>query len=432
MVIVLYNLVLLIAVGVLGPVWIPLVILRQKYRDTFVSRLFMAPLGGPGDSAGLRGSTRRIWIHALSVGEVLSAEPLVRALSRKWGAEQLIFSASTATGIATARRVIAPHVAAVKPFPYDTMLSVRRALAVVQPRQVVIVETDIWPNFLFCLKQRRIPVYLVNARLSDRSYRGYKRMARVMKPLLSVFRCILVQTDRDRRRFLDLGVPGGRLLTVGNIKFDQEPERLSADDRQHLAEAMALPSEGHRLVAGSTHPGEEAMLADAYQRLRHRGIDMTLIVAPRDPQRAAEVCEIFQRTGSRAVSLTAVEATRRPSPVVVVDRIGLLRRLYVLADIAFVGGSLVDAGGHNPLEPASVAKPILFGPHTEDFRWICRTLEDAGGAIRVLDSVDLADIAIRLALDAEERHRVGQAALGIFHQHRGAVARTLATLGDDP
>jgi 3-deoxy-D-manno-octulosonic-acid transferase len=423
-----YNLIMAIAIFLLWPVWVPLVWFRKKHRRTFSKRLFMDAL--PRNDTRSADFDGPIWIHALSVGEVLSAEPLVKAFSKKFGIRALLFTASTQTGYETAARVISPYVGALRYFPYDTIFSVNRALTVVKPRQVVIVETDIWPNFLYRLHKCRIPVHLVNARLSDRSFRGYKRIGFLMAPLLSIFRRICVQTDSDRVRFLDLGVPEERLVTVGNIKFDQSPVSVSADELNQLSEKLALSTGAPVWVAGSTHEGEETVLSDAYRDICSSGINPQLIVVPRDPERAMAVCKIFNRAGVDAKTMSQIERQPGPSNVVVIDRIGILRHLYALADVAFVGGSLVNAGGHNPLEPASAARPILFGPHTEDFRWICQTLVNAGGAIRVHDARELAGQTCRLFLNREANGRVGQRAYEVFVQNRGAVDRTAAIIGD--
>jgi 3-deoxy-D-manno-octulosonic-acid transferase len=428
-VLVLYNTLMLAALCLLCPLWIPLVRLRKKYRETFFSRLWMEPLSATENAAVSAGNPAPIWIHALSVGEVLSAEPLVKALARKHGAASLIFSASTHTGVQMARRVIAPHVQAVRHFPYDTIFSVKRALRVIRPRMVVIVETDLWPNFLFRLNQCRIPVYLVNARLSGRTFRGYKRIDGVMLPLLSMFSKICVQAERDRRRFLALGVPGDRIVTVGNLKFDQAPINISTHEREQLSATLRLPANKPVWVAGSTHPKEEEILGKAFQRLCSAGCDPKLIVAPRDPGRAATVCEIFNSLGIHAVTMTQLEKQGRSSAVVVVDRIGILRKLYAMADITFVGGSLVKAGGHNPLEPASVGKPILFGPYTDDFDWISRTLEIAGGAIRISNAMQLDAVIRELLMDEAKRIQIGNIAFSVFKRHQGAVERTLTVIG---
>jgi 3-deoxy-D-manno-octulosonic-acid transferase len=419
----------MLAAGItLAPVWVALVALRPKHRRVFFKRAFMPALEKRAFKGGQNGA--RIWIHALSVGEVLSAEPLVDALAKIHGAANLVFSASTFSGYETARRVISGKVGALRHFPYDTLFSVDRALRVFQPRWVVIVETDLWPNFLWRLKRRRIPVYLVNARLSENSFKGYRRIGFIMAPLLAVFARICVQTDADRRRFRGIGAADRQLITVGNMKFDQAPVDIPSGERSRLMNIFGLAPAAAVWVAGSTHPGEEQMLADACRKIRRSGIEAVLLVAPRDPGRADEVRGIFRRAGLRAMTLAEMESGAEPIDVVVIDRIGLLRKLYALADLAFVGGSLVKAGGHNPLEPASVARPVLFGPHTDDFAWICRTLEAAGGAIRIEDAHQLAEKVGELLGDKQMKRHVGRQAYGVFNRHRGAVTRTLAVLGD--
>ena len=424
-----YNSLMLAGMGVLCPLWVPLVRLREKYRKTFRRRLWMETLSPEARGGASAPTSSTIWIHALSVGEVLSAEPLVEALARTHGAANLIFTASTHTGMQTAQRVIAPHVRAVRHFPYDTLFSVKRALTVIQPRKVVIVETDLWPNFLYQLNRCAIPVFLVNARVSGRSYRGYKRIAGVVVPLLSMFSRICVQSARDRQRFLDLGVPGEKIVLAGNLKFDQSPISVSVSKRERLSAGLGLGADESVWVAGSTHAHEEAMLGRAYLRIRDAVKGLTLIVAPRDPGRATDVCGIFRGQGIQAVTVAQLEKQARPpGAVVVVDRLGMLRDLYALADVAFVGGSLVKAGGHNPLEPASVAKPILFGPYTDDFDWISRTLETAGGAIRIANEIQTAEQVRELMLSSAKRVRMGSMAHGVFRTHQGAVNRTLDIL----
>jgi 3-deoxy-D-manno-octulosonic-acid transferase len=429
--IVIYNVLMLVGLCLLCPVWPVLLVHREKHRRLFFNRLFMHSIDVAAIAAEPDDRSERIWVHALSVGEVLSAEPLVKALAQRYGSGNLVFTASTQTGFTLASRVISPYVSALRHFPYDTILSVKRSVGIIRPRKVVIVETDIWPNFLFHLHQRRIPVYLVNARLSDRSFRGYRRLGFLMMPLLSVFDAICVQSESDRLRFRQLGVADEKLAAVGNIKFDQAPVSVARSELDRLARRLNLASDAPIWVAGSTHDGEEEMVSAAFRRLQASGIDAAMIVAPRDPTRAKAVCTIFKRSGIDARTLSQIQ--RHPKAVqqvVVIDRIGVLRRLYALADVAFVGGSLVKAGGHNPLEPAAVGKPILFGPHTEDFRWICQTLEHAGGAIRVSDSDQLAEKVCGLLKNPRHRNQIGRRAFEVFGKHQGAVERTLTVLLD--
>lgn len=428
-VILVYNLVTLSVICLLWPIWLPLVMGIEKYRATFFKRLF--PDWSLQNRAKGSYDNQRIWIHALSVGEVLSAAPLVNALRNRYDPHDILFTASTRTGIETARRVISPHVFEVRHFPYDTHFSVKRAIRIFNPRQVIIVETDIWPNFLNQLQRQDIPVYLVNARISSSSFKGYRQIRFLMSPLLSIFKMVCVQTRLDRQRFVDLGVPRNRLAIVGNIKFDQTPIDVADDEMRRLADRLSLHPASSLWVAGSTHEGEEIALLRACLEMEASGVRSTLLIAPRNPQRADDICRLFRHAGIDTLSMTQAEQAKKRASVVVIDRIGVLRQLYALADVAFVGGSLVEEGGHNPLEPAAVAKPILFGPHTEDFRWICQALENAGGAKRVHDANQLARAVGQLFTQRHVRQRMGKHAYAVFAANRGAVARTLDAIDKD-
>ena len=426
--IVLYNAILIGVIFLFFPLWIAMVGGREKHRTSFFKRLYMPPLKEKNDRAS---STDCIWIHALSVGEVLSAEPLVRALKKKYGRDRLVFTASTVTGYALAERVLASHVKGLRFFPYDLLFSVQRAIRVIRPCRVIIVETDIWPNFLHRMKRQRVPVFLVNARLSQHSFSGYKRISFLMAPLLSVFQRICVQTETDRHRFLELGVDGEKLVRAGNMKFDQDPVSSSVDERNRFLRRYRLPTDLPIWIAGSTHPGEEKMAIRACQYLTQRGIASILVVAPRDPARALDISRAFTAAGIPSQTLQQMEKAPVPVSAVIIDRIGMLRKLYVWSDVAFVGGSLVNAGGHNPLEPASAAKPILFGPHTEDFDWICKTLVHRQGAIRVNDASELGENVSHFLLHKDRSQRFGQRAYDVFRMHRGAVDRTLAVIHEN-
>ncbi|MDL2269423.1 3-deoxy-D-manno-octulosonic acid transferase [Desulfosarcina sp. OttesenSCG-928-A07] len=434
-----YNLLMMVVMIIAAPVWIVMGIASQKRRHTLFKRLFMARIRHPHCSAAPFSSP--IWIHALSVGEVLSAEPLVIALKKSIGAENLIFTASTRTGFETASQVIFPHVAAIRYFPHDTVFSVLRAFDVIRPKQVIVVETDIWPNFLMLLKHRHIPVCLVNARLSDRSFAGYKRISFLMKPLLSVFDTICAQTEKDRQRFLALGVLAEKLAVPGNLKFDQPAIGGSPQKQDQIREKCRIPKGGFVWVAGSTHPGEEVMLAQAFgllqTRMREKQSDMNpenlfLVVVPRNPDRAREVANLFQSLKIPAATLMDRESrTRSEISVLVIDRIGLLRDVYAVCHGAFVGGSLVKAGGHNPLEPASAARPVLFGPYVDDFGWIYQELENAGGAL-CIRSVDTLAKSLEWFLNHPEKAGImGNAGQAVFFRHQGAVQRTLDIIRPD-
>lgn len=427
-----YNLLLY---GLLPPA-LPLVaghlLVSAKRRKTFSGRMGFGPIPRYGVAPGGRSrSSARVWVHALSVGEVLSAEPLVREFRDRGAGWELWFSASTATGIETARSTFSKAVDAVFPYPYDLLYSVRRTAGAVNPSAVVIVESDLWPNFLFEMQSRGVPVALVNARISRRSFRGYRRLHRITGEMFRSLSFVGAQTEEDRRRFCALGVRPGSVRTTGNMKYDRPPPAVPADPSELL---RRLGADGGRriVVAGSTHPGEEEMLRRCFLRLRERFPDLLPVVVPRDPERAEAVCRTLRGGGRLVVrrSSGAGAGGDRRTDATVVDTLGLLSRVYALSHAAFVGGSLVDAGGHNPLEPAAWGKPVAFGPYTEDFSDICRRLVEAGGAARVSSPESLERVLARWLADPDAARRAGGSARSVVEANRGAASRNAKAVGD--
>ncbi|GBC63825.1 3-deoxy-D-manno-octulosonic acid transferase [Desulfonema ishimotonii] len=420
-----YNF-LLIFFMILGlPVLIPLVLHSPKRRATVLQRL------------GLRGlpekpaRKRRIWVHALSVGEVISAVPLVRAMKTRFPDHEILFSAATKTGFETATAQIGPQVARIFFFPLDILFSVRRVIRRVAPEFVIIVETDIWPNFLAEARRRDIPVFLVNTRLSTRSFRGYRRFSFFTGPVFRMFTRICPQSGADAQRFLHLGVPPEQIVTTGNMKFDQPADPVPAERIAQMRSDLHIRPEARVLVAGSTHAGEEEQIRVAWIGLKKALPDLCLIVAPRNPERADAVCRIFSESGLKALPMKSAEQTASEGgwDVMAVDRIGVLRSLYALGEIAFVGGSLVALGGHNPLEPAAFGKPVLFGSHMADFAEISALLLAEGGAVQVTDAASFRRETLRLFENTAAASETGKRALRVFTANRGAVARTLDVIG---
>lgn len=410
-------------VAAASPVLLARMLATGKYRAGLGQRLGRYP----AEVAALA-ARRPVWVHAVSVGETMAALPLVSALHEARPDLPLLLSTVTPTGQATARER-AREAAAVCYFPFDLTGPVRRALDSIRPRLVLLMETEIWPVFLLEAARRGLPVGIANGRLSDRSFRRYRRvrplLARCLRPLAFVG----AQSQADAERFLALGAPPERTVVTGNLKVDQAaaPPRPGAATPASLEAALALPP-GPRLVAGSTHRGEEGAVLDAYARLRRSVPDLRLVLAPRHPERLAEVGRLLDERG-----LGWQRRSERPGPpgapapdVVLVDTVGELAALYGLADVAFVGGSLVPTGGHNLLEPAAHARAPLHGPHMHNFREITRALADAGGAVPVADAASLADAAAALLADPARRRDLGARAQGVVEAGRGATARTLA------
>jgi 3-deoxy-D-manno-octulosonic-acid transferase len=420
----LYNLLLTWGLIASLPVSLPVALTAPKRRATIGPRLGLTAFG-PGRHGNAAGLTRRVWVHALSVGEVRSAISLVKRWRHAFESEAVVFSASTHTGYKVAQRELGHVVDALCYYPYDLIFAVKRAIRRIAPDAVVLVETDIWPNFLFEMQRRNVPVMLVNAKLSERSWRGYRRLGELVRPLFGTLALVCAQTTQDAERLRQLGVSSERMHVTGNIKFDQPA--LPVETQDALQAQLNLPPGQGTLVAGSTHPGEETMIEAAWVQLRRRQSGIKLIVAPRDPARAVELRRFFKRSGHNAILLSEVLQgdAGQGYDVLIVDTVGILSRLYALADIAVVGGSLVPFGGHNPLEPAAWSKPIIFGSDMSDFGQIARRLVAGGGALQVSDQDGLTEAVTLLFEDPQRAQAMGQNAYAVFKRNQGAVDRTI-------
>ncbi len=424
--ILLYNMLLVIGITIGLPLIIPLVLTSDKRRKTILHRLGISPLPKAISQNRLqKGNNRPIWIHALSVGEVVSAVPLIKKIKSCFKHQDIVFSASTKTGFEIANNLLKGNVDSIFFFPYDLLVSVKHIAAKVEPAIVIIVESDIWPNFMFEMKRRNVPVILVNARLSKKSYFGYKRFLFFSKRLFLSFSKICVQSSEDAHRFSLLGIPPGRITITGNIKFDQQYDFAGRKELNKLRQSLLVKPSQQILLAGSTHSGEEAILLDAFSRLKKKYLDLILIIVPRNPDRAASVCRICKSAGFFAVTMSDLEEKKPEPDVIVVDRIGILKMLYAIADIAFVGGSLVKCGGHNPLEPAAFSRPIIFGTDMSDFADISDMLVESGGAISVNDAEGIYNIVLELLTDNQKAGEMGSMAFKVFNANKGAVKKTL-------
>ena len=425
---ILYNLILSVALAAALPLFPILAIFSEKRRRTLVQRF------------GFRTAIRkkkvdehRIWVHALSVGEVVSAKPLLKGLQGR-GAT-IIFTASTLTGFNTAKTLFldgkTPLVDQLAFFPLDFFASVNRVCSKIDPDRVVIVETDLWPNFLWWLKRKNVPVFLVNARLSVRSFRGYHRFKKIMGPVFSLFSLVLVQTRTDACRFKGLGVDREKIKVCGNLKFDQDPPTVDPAQLSEFRRILGRSNGVTLFLAGSTHPGEEQLLADLFLRIKPVCPLFAMVVVPRDPDRARQIQAIFtgKKLETRLLSEIENGEITAVTDIVVVDAMGVLARLYAVCDMAFIGGSLVPFGGHNPLEAAAFSKPILFGPHMEDFSLVARMLTDHGGAFMVSDTDDMIRRTLDLIQDPVLAETTGTLAAELFFANRGAVDQTLALIG---
>ena len=400
---------------------------REAAKDFSSQARFVRPCrGGDGGQAGA--FRNPAGLDACPVrGGGSSAVPLAKRLKKCMGSRGLYFSASTKTGYDIACEKMKNDADAVFFFPYDLLPSVRRRVKQIDPAMVIIVETDIWPNFLNEMKRKKIPVLLANARLSRKSFAGYRRFWWILGASFLTFRMICAQTRKDLCRFRALGIPEEKITLTGNVKFDQEEIPATAGDLEALQQSLDIGDARKVLLAGSTHDGEEKVLMDVFTRLKKISPDLLLMVAPRDPGRAENVFRLFDSNGFLTVLMNRM---KEPNPdkafdVIVVDVMGVLRRLYALADLAFIGGSLVRAGGHNPLEPAYFAKPILFGPDMSDFSEIAQLLVEADAAVRVVDSDSAFEAAAAILTETDRARRMGENAFHVFTSNKGAVEKTV-------
>lgn len=415
-----YNILLLLGIILAFPLVLVNVLTSEKRKKTVLRRLGIQFL--------VRTSARRpIWVHALSVGEVLASVPLVKRLRKTYYNRPLVVSVSTLTGHEMAKKLLVSDVDSIFFFPYDFLWSVRKAIRNVTPSLFFLVESDIWPNFLYEMKRRQIPTILVNGRISPRSFSGYKRLSFFMRSVFSWISVICAQSELDAERFESIGAPEGKIRITGNLKFDQEIDCVSSNEIESARQSLKI-APGHKiLMAGSTHEGEESIVLDVFCRLKRKFHKLVLVIAPRNPERASAVYRLAAPSGRTVALMTGLKQVSSAGAidVIVVDTMGVLGRLYALADIAFVGGSLVRSGGHNPLEPAALGKPVLFGPDMSDFPSIVEMLIESGGAIRLSDGEGLFREVTALLSDNNKARRMGERASEVFERNRGAVERTL-------
>jgi len=366
-----------------------------------------------------------LWVHAVSVGEVNAAAPLVDALRVRHPGTRLVVTTTTPTGAARVQALWKGEVLHLY-FPYDLPGAVRRFLAHVRPRLAVVMETEIWPNLYLATGRSGIPLMMVNARLSQRSSRGYRPVLPLIRLALAQVGVIAAQSEGDARRLRSVGAPAESVRVVGNLKYDLcVPEGLDAQARLRRA---AWGSARPVWIAASTHEDEEAQVLDAHARLRERFPELLLLWAPRHPSRFASVARACIVRGLRTRTRSADEMADAETDCFVLDSIGELMGFFAAADVAFVGGSLQAIGGHNVLEPAALGVPSVVGPHTFNFSDATALLRDEGALLQVADADGLARAVSELLADAPRRRAMGAAGRLTVERERGALARILALI----
>jgi 3-deoxy-D-manno-octulosonic-acid transferase len=419
-----YNLVLLAALVVGAPWWLWRMVTTHKYREGLAERLGKTP----ATLAALGRERPLIWLHAVSVGEVLAVSRLAGELDHAFPGHRLIISTTTRTGQELARKRFGRERAFY--CPLDLPWAVSAYLDALQPRLLILAETEFWPNLLNGCFRREIPVAVVNARISDRSWPRYRFLRRLWRPLLSRLSRVLAQSETDAERLKAIGCLPERVTVAGNLKFDVRA--VEEAEATRLLKALAA---GLRLVvAGSTLEGEEAALLEAWPKLLAADPQLAMVLAPRHPERFGVVTALLDNSGFRWIKRTDWSSqpagTLKPlnaGQIVLLDTIGELASVYSLAAVAFIGGSLIPAGGHNPLEPAQFGIPIVMGPHYANFRAITDDLR-AHNAIRIAAIEDLTATLIELLRDRTAAEALGERARQVFVQQAGATGRCVDAL----
>ena len=367
-----------------------------------------------------------VWVHAVSVGEALAAMPLIHALIQQHGPGRVLVTTTTPTGSARVRATLGNQVRHVYA-PYDLPGAVRRLLDRLQPQRVVVMETELWPNLFAALKQRGIPLHIVNGRLSPRSFAGYSKVRGFAAEVLSACSGILAQSPADAERFRALGADPQRVHPVGNIKFDQAlPDKQIQGGEQLRDQIGPAPV----WLAASTHEGEDAQVLDAHQQLLREHPDARLILVPRHPQRFEAVASLIERRQLplRRRSQWQADSALPGGAVLLGDSMGEMFLYLAAADQVFVGGSLVAVGGHNVLEPAALGRPVLHGPHMHNFEAARDLLRAAKAAIEVADANDLAAALSRNCADPAEAQGMGRNGQLAVEANRGTLQRILSHL----
>jgi len=424
---ILYNILFLTCFTLSSPYYFWRLLRRGNWRTGFGERF------GEYDTKLKQALTNRhaLWLHAVSVGEVNICTHLIRALEPRVPNAKIVVSTTTTTGMGELKKKLPTHISKIY-YPVDRHKFVARAQSLIKPEAIILVEAEIWPNFIWRAQQQRIPLFLVNARLSERSYRGYKRFGFLFRPLFAAFNGVGAQSEADAARLRELGCRPEAIQIVGSLKFDAAKldERRTLDVRGMLRQ-LGVPEGAPLLVGGSTHDGEEAVLADVFLRLRKRFPGLFLVLVPRHFERSREAARDLESRGVKFVYRNEVTENGRLKPepgelqCLLVNTTGELKLFYEQATVIFVGKSLTAHGGQNPIEPGALGKSMVFGPNMENFADVTRSFLAHDGAVQVRDAAELEHALAGLLTNPARREQLGQNALRVVRENLGAVDRTV-------
>jgi 3-deoxy-D-manno-octulosonic-acid transferase len=366
-----------------------------------------------------------IWIHAVSVGESIAAIPLIKALQQRYPKIPIIVTNETIGGADRIRMSLGNRVTQLYS-PYDLPLVLRKFFAILKPRLLILMETELWPNLLAECRKNKVPVVVANARLSARSAKGYHRILPVTQTMLRGINLVIAQAQADAKRFIELGLPENRIHVTGSIKFDLELSPQLPERAKQLREAWG--KERFIWIAASTHEGEEEQILEAFTQVRKQFPTILLVSVPRHVERVFRLQNLYQSHGYQVIRRSENKPCHNATDIFIGDTMGELLSFYAASDIAFVGGSLVERGGQNPLEPAAVGLPLLTGPYTFNFEIITQQLKERGIEIEVNNAQELAEQLIGLLSNPKKRQAMGEDAKKFIEENKGSLVKHLALI----
>ncbi len=367
-----------------------------------------------------------LWLHAVSVGEVMAVRKFTELFLAQYPGWSIVLTTVTPTGQKIARQMESPRMEA-RYFPFDFTWAHRNFIKTFRPSAIVLTETEIWPNLLLEAERREIPIGVINARLSQRSAKSYGKFPYIFEPLFRKIDFVMAQTEEDGARFESLGISAGKIQVLGNVKYDNSAVQEQSSAKS-FSEDWGIFQDDLVFIAGSTHPGEEEQLFEAWAALRKKFPKLKMILAPRHIERSNSILTWVKKNSGVRAFLSSQKTAAGNYDVLVLDQMGILRRLYGLADVVFMGGSLVKHGGQNPIEAACLKKAVLYGPYFFNFQKVYETLSQNEGAIQVAGGRDLYEVLERMFSDTGARRRMGENAFAAIERLRGASQRHLDRL----
>lgn len=420
-----YNTLLILLTLILSPFGLIILMLRKKYRCGFMQKCGFYTESHPFKKL----KKRPVWIHAVSVGEVMATTPLVKLIKKTYPDLPIILSTVTETGNFTAQHNT-KGVDQVIYFPFDYNFIVKKVVSKINPLLFVTLETELWPNFSRELRLQNIPSMVISGRISSESFKSYSFFRFFFKKVLSNIDCFCMQTKTDADRIIHIGASSGKVVVTGNIKFDLQIPGITTEEKAEVQNNLHINDSQKVFIAGSTHRGEEEIIIKVFTALKKKINNLVLILAPRHPERFDEVEDLLKHSKIPYLRKTALSKTtdNNQQHVILLDTIGELAKSYSIADIVFIGGSLVPVGGHNVLEPAVFSKPVIFGKYMSNFCEVVDLLQKKKGAIQVNNSEEFIEQSLLLLNNKELCRQIGETSFKVIKENSGAVSKSMVIL----